>query len=72
MPGRITRGRDDRQGGGKCREVMPPEGQHMKKVKDRKKRDKEKKPVQVKEDGRLDKAKISTIPSYTPGELPKR
>ena len=49
-----------------------PEGQHMKKVKERKKREKEKKPVQVKEDGRLDKAKITTIPSYTPGEITKR
>lgn len=44
----------------------------MKKVKDSKKREKGKKPVRVKEDGRLDKAKITTIPSYTPGELPKR
>jgi hypothetical protein len=44
----------------------------MKKVKDRKKREKEKKPVQVKENDRLEKAKITTIPSYTPGELPKR
>ena len=49
-----------------------PEGQHMKKVKERKKREKEKKPVRVKEDGRLEKAKINTIPSCTPGELPKR
>ncbi len=44
----------------------------MKRVKDTRKKEKRKKPIQNKEDGKLDKAKITSIPSYTPGELPKR
>jgi hypothetical protein len=44
----------------------------MKKVKDTRKKEKPKKPIQSKADSKLDKARITTIPSYTPGELPKR
>jgi hypothetical protein len=44
----------------------------MKKVKDTRKKEKPKKPIQSKEESKLDKARITTIPSYTPGELPKR
>jgi hypothetical protein len=44
----------------------------MKKVKDTAKKAKPKKPIQNKETGKLDKAKITGLPSYTPGELPKR
>jgi hypothetical protein len=44
----------------------------MKKVKDTRKKEKQKKPTQSKEDIKLERAKITTIPSYTPGELPKR
>lgn len=44
----------------------------MKKVKEKKKRVKEKKTIQSKENNKLDRAKMTGIPSYTPGELPKR
>ena len=46
--------------------------QQMKRVKDKKKKDKEKRTIQSKEDSKLGKARISTIPNYSPGELPKR
>jgi hypothetical protein len=44
----------------------------MKKAKDTAKKEKPKKPIQHKETGKLDKVKITGLPSYTPGELPKR
>lgn len=44
----------------------------MKKAKVRKKKEREKKTVPGREASRLDKAKITTLPAYTPGELPKR
>ena len=42
------------------------------KVKDTSRKEKQKKPVQSKEESKLERAKITAIPSYTPGELPKR
>jgi hypothetical protein len=48
------------------------EVRHMKKVKDTPKKAKPKKPIQNKEAGKLDKVKITGLPGYTPGELPKR
>jgi len=44
----------------------------MKKVKDKKKKEREKRTIPGKEDSRPEKATITTIPNYSPGELPKR
>ena len=44
----------------------------MKKERDKKKKGKEKRTTQSKEDSKPGKAKISIIPNYSPGELPKR
>ena len=44
----------------------------MKKERDKKKKGKEKRATQSKEDSKPGKAKISIIPNYSPGELPKR
>jgi len=50
-----------------CREVMPPQRTAYEKGEGEEEKREGKEAVQVKEDGRLDKAKITTIPSYTPG-----
>ncbi len=44
----------------------------MKKAKGTPKKEKPKKPMQNKEADKIDKAKVTGLPGYTPGELPKR
>ncbi|GEM_PF-3046731 len=49
------------------------EERYMKKVKETEKKEKPKRPIRDKAAGsKIDKIKISGIPGYTPGELPKR
>ena len=69
---RERRGRENQHSGGQRLEERLTEVGHMKKVKDTAKKAKPKKPIQNKEAGKLDKAKITGLPGYTPGELPKR